>query len=660
MNNSRSTIKEELTNGNEHIYANVQEMELESRRQGQPPVPDSTNEAVRDMGSGWYEYLTQAGRPYFCNHETGECRWKPPRFLKPPLEIVTSLNGIVYQQEIPAGTAIEPGNNISASSSESHTNISALCFAKPGDSSSGENSKSGTIRSTLSVRNKILEKRMSVQAITQELEAVAAANIHSNENIGADSVSYFIPKIVGVESCSNSSNRILSKNITHKSIKCGTLEKCKVADAGVKLKKKEWSSCYLFLSSAHIIFYKDERSAEKSGRHYEAPLGMCDLRGATVQWVDEKDKRRKHIFLLELTDGTIYYFSTSNTQDVNGWFHAMRQVVSKLPRPDICPTPVLEGRVSAGLIRNSSNLSYSAGSLSTGQVRRSFKKSKCSGKDATLPSDDKKRNEIEEIRLTRETIIEKLKRFFRSRPSIESLKEKGIYKPESVFGSTLAAICHHEQSTVPRFIQLVTEVIESKGLDTDGLYRVSGNLSSIQRIRCQVDQEKYIALLAEDDVHVLTGALKLFFRELSEPIFPANLAKDFIYANRLPKGEGKLKSFDELLNRLPLINRETLKVLFGHLIRVANHADKNRMEIHNLAIMFGPSLFSSGSGEMNGDNKKTGNSKKGKGSDKKTKPKPIGVQSNSHLAYNMIMQGQTVEYLLKEFKRFPSMQSHQQ
>lgn len=59
---------------------------------------------------------------------------------------------------------------------------------------------------------------------------------------------------------------------------------------------------------------------------------------------------------------------------------------------------------------------------------------------------------------------------------------------EPVFGSTLAAICHHEQTAVPRFIQLITEVVESKGLDTDGLYRVSGNLSSIQRIRCQVDQ----------------------------------------------------------------------------------------------------------------------------------------------------------------------------
>lgn len=28
------------------------------------------------------------------------------------------------------------------------------------------------------------------------------------------------------------------------------------------LKKKEWTSCYVFLSAAHLIFYKDARSAE--------------------------------------------------------------------------------------------------------------------------------------------------------------------------------------------------------------------------------------------------------------------------------------------------------------------------------------------------------------------------------------------------------------
>lgn len=62
MNDSRSTTEEGSINGEEHIYANVQEMEEESRRQGKPPIPSSTDEAVRDVGSGWYEYLTDAGR----------------------------------------------------------------------------------------------------------------------------------------------------------------------------------------------------------------------------------------------------------------------------------------------------------------------------------------------------------------------------------------------------------------------------------------------------------------------------------------------------------------------------------------------------------------------------------------------------------------------
>ena len=78
----------------------------------------------------------------------------------------------------------------------------------------------------------------------------------------------------------------------------------------------------------------------------------------------------------------------------------------------------------------------------------------------------------ENVHPTRESIIERLLRFFRSRPSMESLKERGIYKPEPVFGSTLSEITAHEKSTVPKFIVEVTRLIETKGLEADGLYRV--------------------------------------------------------------------------------------------------------------------------------------------------------------------------------------------
>ena len=37
---------------------------------------------------------------------------------------------------------------------------------------------------------------------------------------------------------------------------------------------------------------------------------------------------------------------------------------------------------------------------------------------------------VDESRPSKETILEKLRRFFRTRPTVESLKEKGIYKRE--------------------------------------------------------------------------------------------------------------------------------------------------------------------------------------------------------------------------------------
>ncbi|KHJ81696.1 hypothetical protein OESDEN_18616 [Oesophagostomum dentatum] len=74
------------------------------------------------------------------------------------------------------------------------------------------------------------------------------------------------------------------------------------------------------------------------------------------------------------------------------------------------------------------------------------------------------------------------------------------------------------------------------------------------------------------------------------------------------------------------------------------------MQTHNLAIMFGPTLFNSGD-EKTPKKKETSKKKK----DQKKDETPT-VQSNSHLAFNMIMQGQIVEYLLTEQSKFEALQ----
>ena len=93
-----------------------------------------------------------------------------------------------------------------------------------------------------------------------------------------------------------------------------------------------------------------------------------------------------------------------------------------------------------------------------------------------------------------------------------------------ISGSTLRELQAADLSDIPNFVRKCVESIE-KGdlLKTDGVYRQSGNLSTIQKIRLQVDQGNLAIIDSVEDVHVLTGSLKLFFRYKILVLFPMKL-----------------------------------------------------------------------------------------------------------------------------------------
>uniref|UniRef100_A0A914V2S2 Uncharacterized protein n=1 Tax=Plectus sambesii TaxID=2011161 RepID=A0A914V2S2_9BILA len=680
-----------------HHYQNVQE--LENAAAERPPAPDVSDEPVRVLNDGWVEYSLN-GRPYFFHPHTGLSQWKPPRLMATPAEVAAMLSNSGDELDVSTYSTVDDLQHSQISDRRSISQSPTLMDnypppplepaplppheisqSPPKESSFAtmtDSVDSGLGRTSLSLRN---------HAYGMRLPGATAMDGNYDAYMCSEDLANFIGSDMGPGSMYARNFSMQNPFQQQKTIKNGLLEKCKTAEAGHKLKKKEWTSCFVFLTSAHMIFYKDEKSAEKFGKHYPAPQGVCDLRGARLSWVDkERDKRRKHVFQLELIDGTSYLFSTVNSQDINGWFHALRQVIAKLPLPDFYPTPAVvleQEHVRRGSLigRSSSSLTASSSGLgrlridSTGggaatlaaadkQAKKGKRRSAFVGNGPPPPFDDDPLMAISasggDAAQSRDTIIERLRRFFRSRPTIESLKEKGIYKPEPVFGSTLLEISQRERGAVPKFVRVVTEVIEAKGLDVDGLYRVSGNLSAIQKIRCQVDQDKYNGLIGEDDVHVLTGALKLFFRELQEPIFPYLMTKDFLNAIRLQNPKQRFKAFEDLLGKMPRCHQETLHMLLKHLARVASHSGQNRMQMHNLAIVFGPTLFSNGAADKPIDkgakdkSKSTKRSSAGKVAVTAAPPPPSAeaVQSNSHLAFNMIMQGQIVEYLLKEQDKF--------
>uniref|UniRef100_A0A915N7G9 Uncharacterized protein n=1 Tax=Meloidogyne javanica TaxID=6303 RepID=A0A915N7G9_MELJA len=445
--------------------------------------------------------------------------------------------------------------------------------------------------------------------------------VESNENVAVNKpgvMSHSLDEVTGQSKFP--SDLKSSDNITECSTNYDNTSQC---HKDTELRHgKDWSSAYAYLYIGHLLFYKDQKSAEKHGKHYPAPSDVCDLRDAIVQLITDdkkqRDKRRKHIISLLLPSKTEYNFC-SNEEEINDWFYALRQAIISAPALKISSNKIIcdwNGSLQRS-IRHKRDSASSTFGIGKSTLHNSIKSPISDDHFSSVDN-----NAVEVVPPAKATIIERLLRFFRSRPSMESLRERGIYKPEPVFGSTLSEICFREKS----------------------LYRVNGNLSSVQKIRCQIDQDNYEPMRREEDIHVLSGALKLFLRELQEPIFPATMHKEFMSA------------INDLLNKLPQVNKQTLRVLILHLNKVATHSGKNRMQIHNLAIIFGPSMFCSDERNFKTtqDKGKSNNIGKRKTVDKRQEEvqnQPVIVEPTQNLAFRMITYGQILEFILTEAER---------
>ncbi|KAF9368362.1 hypothetical protein CPC16_005427, partial [Podila verticillata] len=107
--------------------------------------------------------------------------------------------------------------------------------------------------------------------------------------------------------------------------------------------------------------------------------------------------------------------------------------------------------------------------------------------------------------------------------------KKALMKSTQVFGGSLTVECGR---TIPNVVELCVKTIEARGLSTAGIYRVSGHMSSIQNLKRAfnegLDVEKLIE--KEPDINTIAALLKLYFRELREPLMLFDFYPSFIAA----------------------------------------------------------------------------------------------------------------------------------
>lgn len=186
-------------------------------------------------------------------------------------------------------------------------------------------------------------------------------------------------------------------------------------------------------------------------------------------------------------------------------------------------------------------------------------------------------------------------------------KQKKKKGSENAFGCDLIEHLQSSGQDVPQVLKKCAEFIEKYGI-VDGIYRLSGVTSNIQRLRQEFSSEACPDLTKEvylQDIHCVGSLCKLYFRELPNPLLTYELYSKFTEVVSVQGDHERLLHIQRVIKELPTPHFRTLEYLTKHLARLATLSTQTNMHTRNLALVWAPNLLrskdiesSSGNGDM--------------------------------------------------------------
>ncbi|XP_071066479.1 rho GTPase-activating protein 26 isoform X4 [Dasypus novemcinctus] len=145
-------------------------------------------------------------------------------------------------------------------------------------------------------------------------------------------------------------------------------------------------------------------------------------------------------------------------------------------------------------------------------------------------------------------------------------------------------------------IRKCIHAVETRGINEQGLYRIVGVSSRVQKLLSVLMDPKTASetetdICAEWEIKTITSALKTYLRMLPGPLMMYQFQRSFIKAAKLENQESRVSEIHSLVHRLPEKNRQMLQLLMNHLANVANNHKQNLMTVANLGVVFGPTLL---------------------------------------------------------------------
>lgn len=170
---------------------------------------------------------------------------------------------------------------------------------------------------------------------------------------------------------------------------------------------------------------------------------------------------------------------------------------------------------------------------------------------------------------------------------------------DAIFGVTLAdyASSRDREDVLPKIIRVCMEEVEKRGLNANKIYS-SGSMDSeeVQKLRHRFEQnEKSFSFSPTDDIHSIAMLLKLYLRELPEPLFRLSLHDYRQHGqNKASYTDNDFSLLRSKIHELPNVHKASLGALSQHLSLVASHADMNGMGPQDLASALALHIFGKG------------------------------------------------------------------
>lgn len=104
---------------------------------------------------------------------------------------------------------------------------------------------------------------------------------------------------------------------------------------------------------------------------------------------------------------------------------------------------------------------------------------------------------------------------------------------EILFGSNLNEYATEHQRTVPLLVTKCIQAVEIHGgLEKEGIYRISGRQSNLDQLKNEFERDEEVVELDSKDVFTIASVLKVYLRELKQPLFNLSMPDRIEYSSK--------------------------------------------------------------------------------------------------------------------------------